>query len=197
MRNHVDHSTSAAHFRIGFFTLKALKHQWKSGSNTSCNVGMKIRTLPESGPHHDILLDSEKEKWLEPTLVPEASGNKRPYMCAQSTSNVTKSVTKDVGGVVGVNHQIHQRAVNMLHQPTKMTKTTSIVDPSLIERRLVPTKSNQLPQTDSSATTQSWANGSWYRLETLTRLMEPIRIPQLVMDTSTQKDHSQETDGHN
>ena len=49
----------------------------------------------------------------------------KPYVCAQSISKNTKldfELTKDFGDV---NFQIHQTAVNMLNQPTKVTETTA------------------------------------------------------------------------
>ena len=42
---------------------------------------MRIRTLPELRPLLDILLDSEKERWLNHTLTPEASENKTFNTC--------------------------------------------------------------------------------------------------------------------
>ena len=64
------------HISESVFYPQSVERQCKSRSYTSCNIGRKIRTLPELWPHHDILLDSEKEKWLEHTRVPEASGTK-------------------------------------------------------------------------------------------------------------------------
>ena len=44
--NHIDHATSAAHLRFGFYPQNA-EHQWKSRSYISYKIGMMLRTLAE------------------------------------------------------------------------------------------------------------------------------------------------------
>ena len=88
----------------------------------------------------------------------------------------------------------------MAGHPAKLTQTTSTVEPLM------------LSHTSSPTTTQSWANGSCmvsstksimarsvaiFWLGTITRHVGHIRVPLLAVSTLLQKDHSQETDGHN
>ena len=102
---------------------------------------MKIRILPELWFLHNILPDSEKERWLEHSLAPEESENETLRSCAKHTEhdkvgNEDRLAKKAFGGV---KYQIHQTGVNMPHQPTKVTKTTSTMELLLIERLLMPT----------------------------------------------------------
>ena len=67
-------------------------------------------------------------------------------------------------GFGGVNYHVHQI---MFHQPTKVTTTTSIVEPSLIERLLLPTnvindlKPIHQPQRNHGQTDRGQRDNSW------------------------------------
>ena len=127
---------------------------------------MKIRTLPELWPLHDILLDSEKDRWLKQTLALDASEGKTSNTCAKHIEDGkvgTKDwlvqdfeLSKDFGSV---NCQIHQTTVVMPHRPTKVTRTTSVMEPSLIEPTNV-TKSPIRAHGPWSQTDQSWQGSS-------------------------------------
>ena len=109
-----------------------------SRSYTSYKIGISKRNLPELWLLHDILLDSEKDRWLNHTLTPEASEIKTSHTCAKHIADykvgtedrfVQKSeLSNDVGSL---NYQIHQTAVVMPLQPTEVTRTTSFVESSL------------------------------------------------------------------
>ena len=124
-----------------------------SRSYTSYKIGISIRNLPELWLLHDILLDSEKDRWLNHTLTPEASGTKTLHASAKHIVDynagtkdrlVQKSeLSKDFGSV---NYQIHQTAVVMILQPTEVTRTTSSVESSLIEPTSVTNRSKQVHQ---------------------------------------------------
>ena len=88
-----------------FSDSQSIEHQWQLTFYTSFTRGMKIRTLPESWPHRDTLRDTENDRWPNHRLVQN----------------------------VELNYQIHQAAVFMPHQPPKVTRTTSIMEQSLIE----------------------------------------------------------------
>ena len=90
----------------------------------------------------------------EHILAPEALQDKTLRLCARHTEDykvgnedrlVQKFDLKKGFGGVNYQYQIHQKAVNMPHQPTKLTKTTSIMAPLLIERLRVPTMSSITP----------------------------------------------------
>ena len=55
------------------FYTQNVEHKWKSRSCTTFKIGMETRTLPALWPLHDLLLDSEKDRWLDHTLPPDAS----------------------------------------------------------------------------------------------------------------------------
>ena len=134
-------------------SIQQVEHHWKSRSEISYKIGMKIMTLPELWHLHDILLDSEKDRWLIHTHSPEASENKTSKNWAKHIEDYKAGTedrlvhnfdfNKDVGSV---NYQIHQTAVVMRHQPTKVTRTTSIMEPSLIEPTNVTNCPKQLHQ---------------------------------------------------
>ena len=173
---------------------------------------MKIRILPELWFLHNILPDSEKERWLKDKPAPEGSEKKKTLRsCAKHTEydkvGNEDRLAKEAFG--GVKYQIHQTEVNMHHQPTKVTKTTSTMELLLIERLLMPTNViNYLRpihqpqrihgQTDHGINQIHHGKviGNFTAGGTLAKLMGPMKIPQLVMATSTQKDYSHETAGH-
>ena len=92
-----------------------------------------------------------------------------------------------------VNYQIHQTAVVMLHQPTHVTRTTSIMDPSLTEPTNVTVAPNRFINNGSwSQTDQSW-QGHWqyFGWENSQDLWDPLEYHTCgYLNT---KDHSQET----
>ena len=67
-----------------FLPCKTLEHPWKSRSYTSSKSGMERRTLPELRLPHDILFDSEKDRWPNHTLTADASEGKTWNTCAKA-----------------------------------------------------------------------------------------------------------------
>ena len=105
---------------------------------------MQIQILPEF---------SEKDRWLNHTLAPVAHPKaKTLHSCAKHIEDCDVGtedrlvqnfeLSKDFGSV---NYQIYLTAVCMPYHPTKATRAASYME----------------PQTGSSTTAQSWANGSW------------------------------------
>ena len=91
------------------------------------------------------------DRWLDHTLAPHASECKTLKICAKYIEDCKVETEdwlvhnfgprKDFGSV---NFQINQTAVVVSHHPTEVTKTTSIVDPSLIK----PTNMTNCPKQD-------------------------------------------------
>ena len=134
--SHVNHKTSAAHFRIGSYP-QNFQQQWKSRSYISFNIGMMKRTSPELWLLHDILLDSEKDRWLKNTHAPDAS-----ECNTLSTQHIEDckvgieewlmqnfGLRKDFGSE---NYQIHQLVLQSHPLPQREART-SIVEPSVIK----------------------------------------------------------------
>ena len=133
-------------FQNRFSCLQIVEHRWTSRSYTSHSIGLKIRTLPELWPLHDIFFENREEPMAQSYTY--------------TTSNIAKlapkiwlvqnfELSKDLGSL---NYQIHQTAVFMLHHPTKVTRTTSIMQASLTESINMLNCSRQ--------TTRSWATAS-------------------------------------
>ena len=57
------------HISESFFNPQHVEHQWTWRSKTSYKIVVKIRTLLELWLPHDILLDSEKDPWLNHTFT--------------------------------------------------------------------------------------------------------------------------------
>ena len=129
IRSQINHTASAAHFRIGLFYPQNDEHQWKSGSYSSYKIGMEIKSLPE-------LLQSwnRTEEWLVHNF----------------------GLRKDFGSV---NSQIHQPVFQSHHHPQREDDFDYGAFSDQGNQR------DQLPQTSSSTTTQSWANGSWLQAD--------------------------------
>ena len=158
--------TYTTHVSFCFFPPQSVGHQWKSRSDTSSTRSIKIMTLPVSWSPREKFRDSAKDSWLNHTCTSGASEGKASTTCAKHNEDC-KVGTEDwlaqnfelCNDFALANCEIHQTAVSvfMPHQPTKVTRTTSIVEPFFYRAH----ERNQLPQTGSSTTTQSWANGSW------------------------------------
>ena len=122
---------------------------------------MKMETLPELWPLHDISFELEKDRWLNHTLAPEASENKTLHICAKHIEDCKVGIEellvqnfgqrKDFGSF---NYQIQFRAT-IIH----MESSGDDFDCGAFSYQA--NYRDQLPQTGSSTTTQSLANGSW------------------------------------
>ena len=85
------HQTCCIHHTFqNRFTCQKVERQWKSRSYTSYKIGTNITTLPELWPLHDILLDSEKDRWIFiHLLTPAVSEGKTLNICAKHIVDCT------------------------------------------------------------------------------------------------------------
>ena len=191
-------TTFTAYFSFGLSDLQKIEHPWKSRSYTSSKSGMERRTLPELWLPHDILFDSEKDRWPTHTLPADASEGKTWSTCAKHIEDCKVGteewlvrnfdLKKDVGSVI---YRIHQTAVFMPHHPTQVTRTISVMEPSSIEPTNVPNCSKQVINHSTTmgerimVSNRSIMARSLPRfwLEAVTRHVTPIRIPQLAVAT--------------
>ena len=127
-------------FQVSY--IQNLEHQWKSRSFSSYKIGMKMLTLPELWLLHDILLCSFRRRTDGSVIrVLQTLWKAKTRIRAQSAQNIANLEPEDrlaqnfevSKGITVANFQIHETAVNMPHQPTKVKRTTSILEPSLIE----------------------------------------------------------------
>ena len=180
------HNSSATIHTSDSFYPQNIKKRWKSRSYTWYKIGVKMRTLPELRLLHDILLDSDKDRWLKHTLTwtktivrAEIRTKERLWFCEPPDSPTSLS-----------------------EPPSSNESCEDDFDYGANIDRV--DQHDQWLNAGSSTTTQSWANRStmarslailW--LGTPIGLVGPIRTPQLAVASLLQKDHSQETDGHN
>ena len=121
----IKHITFTTHLSISFSHPQNMEHQWESRSCTSSMCGMK-KTLP-------VMVSSRYlARWLIHTFTSGALESNISNTCAKHIED------RKVGARDLETYQIHQTAVCILHQPTKVIWTTSIMEPSWIETINVP-----------------------------------------------------------
>ena len=111
--------------------------QWKSRYYISSNNYLKTRLFQSHGSR-----DLRIRRRLVGPVIRSARGHQKakPRIRAKSTSKVAKldpkigsRRTSNRAKTIFSNFQTHQTVVFLPHQPAKVTRTTSIMEPSLIE----------------------------------------------------------------
>ena len=171
-----------------------------------------MRTLSVLWSPREKFRDSVEDRWLNHTFTSGASEGKTSTTCTKHNEDC-KGGAEDwlaqnfelSNDFTLANCHIHPTAVFVPHQPTKVARTTSIMEPLLIEPTNVTNCPGQVhqPQHDRGRTDQKsfmavslamfLAEGS----KTFTRLVGLMRTAQLAVATLVPLDHSQEIDGHN
>ena len=126
---------------------QSIRHQLQSRSYTSFTRGMKIWTLPESRPHASgsfIRRRTKAQSYIHSWGVrkQDSEGERRANRSKVGAEEGLVQKAELSKNITFANYQIHQAAVFTLHQPMKVTKTTSIVESLLFERRVMPTNAN-------------------------------------------------------
>ena len=110
---------------------------------------MKIKTLPEPWSPREKFRDPAKDQWLNHTLTSGASESKTAKDneeqledCKVGVRRVARAELRTEQKLVCGELPVHQTAVLLLHQPTKVSRTTSMMEPALIE----PTKVSMCPK---------------------------------------------------
>ena len=117
-----------------------VEHQWKSRSYTSCNITMMMRTLPELWPLHDIILNSEKDRWRNHALAPDASEGKTLNTCAKHIERLESWNRRKARAELRTNECLRfcelpdspTPVFQSQHHPQREARTTSIVESSVI-----------------------------------------------------------------
>ena len=137
----------AHQFRF-FSCPQSVKHQWKPRADTSSTRCKKIMTQPVPWSPREKFRDSAKDRWLNHTFTSGVSESKTSTTCAKHNEDCEVGAEDWLpqnfelcNDFALSNCQNHQKTMFMPDHPTKVTRTTSIMELLLIK----PTNATNCP----------------------------------------------------